>query len=81
MMMQLDEAMAVRAKALQGVRVQEHILKQAMQVITVQAGIAHAARINGGMIIEPINQVQRERLNAILAYKLALACGKLNEWR
>lgn len=81
MRMELDEAMAVRAKALQGVRVQEHILNQALQVIRVQGAIAHAPRINGCLIVEQVNEVQRERLNQILAFKLGLACGKFNDWR
>jgi hypothetical protein len=78
MNMELDEAVAIRTKALEGQRVQAHILRQAMQVITVSGGIAHH-RMRAGWL-EPINPVQRERLNMILAFKLAKACGKFIDW-
>lgn len=77
--MNLQEAIAVRAANLRGEEVPPHQLSRALVVIRRGNAISMGRR--QVWPLEPVSMVQVERANAILAYRLALACGMFEEWR
>jgi hypothetical protein len=77
--MKLDEAVAIRQDSLHGKQVAQHLLDQAMRRIDLGNTIALGQR--DVWRPERISETQRTRINEVLAYRLALACGLLNKWK
>lgn len=77
--MQLDEAIAIRQSSLHGREVQRNLLAQALRVIDRGNAISLGQRDIWRP--EPIHDTQRDRINMVLAFRLALACGKLRDWQ
>lgn len=76
--MQLDEAVQIQQYILKGLPVQEDKLREAKRVIRCYHG---AQGENHSWMPEPLSTAQRDRVNAVLCYRLALACGMLNRWK
>lgn len=71
-----EEAVAIRQL---GSVVPEFLAKEASRVLRVGGAMRLSVRREidiGGMTPQ-----ERERINAILAYRLAIACGKLGDWQ
>lgn len=79
--MELDEARAIQQYVLHGKPVQELSIKEAKRVVKAHLGLDLRCGENRAWVPAPISIVQRERVNMILAYRLALACGLLSAWR
>lgn len=76
--MTLDEACAVKLTHRNGGVVEARKLQIAQQTINRHAAIRRGHK--GVFPVQDIHAAYRERLNALLAYKLALACGLLAPW-
>lgn len=74
--MTLDEAIAIRQL---GFKAPAHLTDEAKRVIQ----LANAMVRSQGARVDFVGLSRREldRINSILAYRLALVCGKLEEWR
>lgn len=77
--MNLDEAIAIRQASLHGAEIQRGLLEQAMRRIN----LGNASSLGQRDVWRPerIHETQRQRINEVLAYRLALACGLLNKWK
>lgn len=81
--MELDEARAIQQYVLTGKPVQENAVKEARRIVLANnaSGMELRCGENRAWMPAPISTAQRERVNMILAYRLALACGLLSAWR
>lgn len=73
-----EEAVALRQAHLHGRHVAPRQLEQALQVINRGNTISHGR--NDTWRAEPVHEALRDRTNAVLVYRLALACGLLKPW-
>lgn len=77
--MNLDEAVAIRQDSLHGKDVGKHLLEQAMRRIDLGNRIAMGHK--GVWRLDHLSETQRQRINEVLIFRLALACGLLNKWK
>lgn len=71
----LEEAISIR----QIKDAPRHLQQEAARVIRMASAMTRVNRRKFDFMA--INRVEMERINSLLAYRLALACGKLNDWR
>jgi hypothetical protein len=73
--MRLEEAIDIRQMRSAPL----HLQREAGRVIQLASAMTKVHRGKFESLL--ITKHEMERINAILAYRLALACGKLNDWR
>lgn len=71
----LEEAIAIRQMA----AAPAHLQREATRVIQCANAMQRAQ--SGRVEFVGMTRIDLERINAVLVYRLALACGKLNDWR
>lgn len=77
--MTLDEAVEIRKRSLLGEVVKRARLRQAVNVIGQHRAIEREYERKA--TLPDLSKHERARVNAVLLYNLAIACGKLNDWK
>lgn len=72
--MTLEEAIQIRGIE----NAPRHLVAEAARVMALAQAMARAQRREGEF---GMSRIERERINSLLAYRLALACGKFDDWR
>jgi hypothetical protein len=76
--MEVDEAVAIQKSVLRCIPVKPTEMREANRILRALRG---AGGENHSWMPEPLSVAQRQRVNMVLAFKLAFACGLFDVWK